>query len=135
MRVREARQGAIHFEHVTDGDDALRGVGAIADLVEPAERVLVQAKRQGLSKPQALSEGADSRWQKASTRTWTWTWGEKHALELAKRAVGLEHFAESDEAAHLAIPADAVVLETVRQKQALSTDIDSEEGQAGSVLE
>ena len=43
-------------------------------------------------------------------------WGEKHALELAKRAVGLEHVAESDDATHLAVIADAVVGETVKQK-------------------
>ena len=43
-------------------------------------------------------------------------WGEKHALELAKRAVGLEHVAESDKAAHLAAEADAVAGETVKQR-------------------
>ena len=42
--------------------------------------------------------------------------GEKHPLERTKRSVGLEHLAESDEAAHLAVFADAVVGETVRQK-------------------
>ena len=67
-------------------------------------------------KKQALSAGIDSRCLKASTLTCTCTWGEKHALELAKRAVGLEHLAESDEAAHLSLPADAIVFETVRQK-------------------
>ena len=77
------------------------------------------------TKDTAGSEGADSRWQKASTRTWTWTWGEKHALELAKRAVGLEHVAESEEATHLAVAADAVEGETMRQRQALSAGIDS----------
>ena len=61
-----------------------------------------------------MLRGTDSRWQKAST--WTWTWGEKHTLELAKRGVGLEHVAESDEATHLAIVADPVVGETMRQK-------------------
>ena len=45
-----------------------------------------------------------------------WTWGAKHALELAKRTVGLEHLAESDETAHLASIADAVLGETMRQK-------------------
>ena len=45
----------------------------------------------------------------------TWTWGEKHALELAKRGVGLEHVAESDEATHLAAVADLVVGDTMRQ--------------------
>ena len=60
IHVREACQGAIHFEHVADGDDALGGVGAAAVLVEPAELVVVQAKRQGLSKSQALSEGPDT---------------------------------------------------------------------------
>ena len=63
-----------------------------------------------------VSKGADSRWQKASTWTWTWAWGEKHALKLAKRAVGLEHVTESDEAAHVAALADEVVAETMRQK-------------------
>ena len=61
MRVREARQGAIHFEHVTDGDDALRGVGAPAILVDPAGLVVVQAGRQRLSKKQARSGGIDSK--------------------------------------------------------------------------
>ena len=46
----------------------------------------------------------------------TWAWDEKHALELAKRAVGLEHLAESNEATHLAVGADVVVGETMRQK-------------------
>ena len=50
------------------------------------------------------------------TLTWTWAWGEKHALERAKRAVSLEHLAESDEAAHIAFKADEVVGETMRQK-------------------
>ena len=44
------------------------------------------------------------------------TWGEKHALELAKRAVGLERVAESDEASHLAVVAEEVLGETMRQK-------------------
>jgi len=43
-------------------------------------------------------------------------WGEKHALELAKRAVGLEHVAESDDATHLAAVTDFVAGETVKQK-------------------
>ena len=43
-------------------------------------------------------------------------WGEKHALDLAKRAVGLEHVAESDEPTHLAAATDKVVGETVKQK-------------------
>ena len=42
--------------------------------------------------------------------------GREDALELAKRAVGLEHVAESNEAIHLAVVADVVVGETVRQK-------------------
>ena len=42
--------------------------------------------------------------------------GQEHALELAKRAVGLEHVAESDEAAHLASVADVVIGETMGQK-------------------
>ena len=41
--------------------------------------------------------------------------GCEHALELAKRTVGLEHLAESDEAAH-AFVVDAVVGDTMRQK-------------------
>ena len=60
--------------------------------------------------------------------TCTCTWGEKHALELAKRAVGLEHLAKSDEATHLVakIAADAVVGETVPgKKQALSAGPDT----------
>ena len=43
-------------------------------------------------------------------------WGEKHALELAQRAVGLEHVTESDEAAHLTVKANAVHSETMKQK-------------------
>ena len=43
-------------------------------------------------------------------------WGEKHALELAKRAVGLEHVAESDNATHLVVKTDVVESETVQQK-------------------
>ena len=62
------------------------------------------------------SRGIDSRRLKASTWTWAWTWSEKHALELAKRGVGLEHVAESDEATHVAVVADAVSGETMRQK-------------------
>ena len=61
MRIREARQGAIHSEHVTDGDDALRGVGATASGGEPAELVVVKAGRQRLSKKQARSGGIDSK--------------------------------------------------------------------------
>ena len=59
-RIREARQGAVHFEHVADGDDALRGVGALA-ILDFAEHVAVEAARVGMSKMQALSRGADSR--------------------------------------------------------------------------
>ena len=40
----------------------------------------------------------------------------RHALELAQRAVGLEHVAESKEATHLAAIADLVVGETMKQK-------------------
>ena len=58
MRVREARQGAIHFEHVTDGDDALRGVRAPA-VLDSAEHIAIEAVRWGMSKTQALSEGID----------------------------------------------------------------------------
>ena len=114
--VREARQGVIHFEHVAYGEDALGGVGALAHEVEPTELVVVQTERRGLNKMQAPSEDADSRCLKASTLTCTCTWGEKHALELAKRAVGLERVAESDEATHLAGFADEVRGETMRQK-------------------
>ena len=42
--------------------------------------------------------------------------GQKHALELAKRAVGLEHVAESDDATHLAVFTNVVAGETVKQK-------------------
>ena len=48
-RIREARQGAVHFEHVADGDDALRGVGALAMYVDSAERVAIEAVRWGMS--------------------------------------------------------------------------------------
>ena len=116
QHAREAGQGAVHFEYVADDDNAHGGIGAIADRVDPAELVIVQPETRGLRKKQALSEGADSRCLKASTLTCACTWGEKHTLELAKRAVGLEHLAESDEAAHLSLPADVVVFETVRQK-------------------
>ena len=61
MRVREARQGAVHFEHVADGHDALLGVGAIASMrVDAAKLVLRQAEKQGLSKTQVLSASADA---------------------------------------------------------------------------
>ena len=45
--IREARQGAVHFEHVTDGDDTIGGVGAPAKFVDPAERVAPQTTRHG----------------------------------------------------------------------------------------
>ena len=41
---------------------------------------------------------------------------EKHTLERAKRAVGLEHVAESDKATHVASEADVVLGETMGQK-------------------
>ena len=44
MRVREARQGAVHLEHVADGDDALRGVGAL-EILDSAEHVVIEAVR------------------------------------------------------------------------------------------
>ena len=73
--------------------------------------------------------GTDSRWQKASTWTWTWTWDEKHALERAKRGVGLEHVAESDEATHVAVVADVVPGETIwGKRQALSAGVGSKAG-------
>ena len=74
---------------------------------------VVLTARQGTPK---LSKAIDSRCLKASTLTCTCAWGEKHALELAKRAVGLERVAESNEATHLAVVADAVVGETMGQK-------------------
>ena len=43
--VREARQGAVRFEHIADGGDALGGVGAAAEHAEPAELVVVQPER------------------------------------------------------------------------------------------
>ena len=60
QHVREAGQGAVQLEHVTDGDDALGGVGALAKTVEPTELVVVQPERRGLSKMQAPSEGPDT---------------------------------------------------------------------------
>ena len=78
-----------------------------------AEVVAAKTVSEGATR---ASKGADSRYLKASTCTCTCTWGEKHALELAKRAVGLEHVAESNEATHIAVVADVVVGETVRQK-------------------
>ena len=59
QHVREAGQGAVHFEHVADGDNTLGGVGATMS-VDPAELVAVQPERRGLSKMQALSKGADA---------------------------------------------------------------------------
>ena len=56
--VREARQGAVRFEHVADGGDALGGVVASASGVDPAECVVVQPGRRGLSKMQVLSAGS-----------------------------------------------------------------------------
>ena len=61
QHVREAGQGAVHFQHVTDGHDALGGVGAMTIHVEPAKIVVVQPETRGLSKKQALSEGIDSK--------------------------------------------------------------------------
>jgi hypothetical protein len=63
-----------------------------------------------------MSKGADSRRLKSKHMDMGMAWGEKHALELAKRAVGLEHLAESDEAAHLASVADVVIRDTMGQK-------------------
>ena len=48
MHIREAPQRAVHFKHVADGDDALRGVGAPA-VLESAERVVTEAARWGMS--------------------------------------------------------------------------------------
>ena len=61
MHVREARQRAVHFEHVANGEDTLRGVGARAVLIDSAERIVVEAARWEMSKTQSLSEGLDSR--------------------------------------------------------------------------
>ena len=77
------------------------------------EEVVPEPANEGRGK---VLRGADSRCLKASTLTCTCTWGEKHALELAKRAVGLERVAESDEATHLAVVADGTVGETMGQK-------------------
>ena len=73
--------------------------------------VVREAAHEGRDK---LLKGYESRQQIAST--WTGTWGKKHALELAKRAVGLEDLAKSDKAAHLASEVDEVVAETIREK-------------------
>ena len=68
-RIREARQGAVHFEHVADGDDALGSVGALAKRIESAELVVVQTERQGLSKTQAPSAAIDSMGEGMEQRT------------------------------------------------------------------
>ena len=75
LHVREACQGAVHFEHVADDHNTLGGVGADAPVVKPAELVAVQPKRRGSSQMQALSKGIDSRRLKAST----WT-GHRHGV-------------------------------------------------------
>ena len=95
-------------EGLVESEPLRESLGAVGtELVIPE----TEKERQGV-----MSKGADSRYLKASTCTCTCTWGEKHALELAKRAVGLEHIAESYEAAHFAAPADVVHAETMRQK-------------------
>ena len=51
-RARAAPHGLqrpIHFEHLADGDDALRSVGALAVAVEAAEMVVVQPASMGRS--------------------------------------------------------------------------------------
>ena len=60
QHVREAGQGAVQLEHVTNGDNALGGVDALAITIEPTELVVVQPERRGLSKMQAPSEGIES---------------------------------------------------------------------------
>ena len=42
-------------------------------------------------------------------------WGRRRALQLAKRAVGLDHVADRSEATHLAIITDKVPGETAEQ--------------------
>ena len=44
--VQEACQGAVDFEHVADGDNALGGVGATA-VLDSAEHVVVEAVQGG----------------------------------------------------------------------------------------
>ena len=57
--IREACQGAVHFEHVADGHDALGGIGAVTSIgVDATERIRVQTEAR--SKPQALSAGPDT---------------------------------------------------------------------------
>ena len=65
--VREARQGTVEFEHVADGNDALRGVRALA-VLDSAEHIAIEAVRWGMSKTQALSEGIDSKAMGCSER-------------------------------------------------------------------
>ena len=57
-RAREARQGVVHFEHVTDGDNTLGGVNAPAYIVQATEPVAVQPESRGRSKMQALVRGS-----------------------------------------------------------------------------
>ena len=73
----EACQGAVLFEHVADGNDALGGEVAnyVAKYVctDPAELVAVQTMRWGVSKMQALLEAPDGGGEPARLRAVTLT--------------------------------------------------------------
>ena len=53
----DALEGGVDREHLSDLCDALSRVGALAELIEPAELVVVQAASKGDGKRQALSSG------------------------------------------------------------------------------
>ena len=59
--VREARQGAVRFEHVADGDNGLGDVGAVAYQIQPTELVCAQAESRDGAKRKRLLEGIDSK--------------------------------------------------------------------------
>ena len=98
----EVAEGAVHFEHVADGDDALGSVGALASSIESAELVVVQAERQGLSKAQAESAGIDSK--------------EGQAGSVLERGEGLVE-SESLRKSLSALGTESVLLEAAKERQ------------------
>ena len=114
QHIREAGQGAVRFEHVADGDNALGGVGASALAVEPAELVAVQPETRGLSKKQALSAGPDTFALVVQAV--------QRALKARQGAIQLEHGADRDNAlrgvgalASVVEPAELIVAQPERR--------------------
>ena len=109
QHVREAGQGAVHFQHVADGHDALGGVGAMTIRVEPAKLVVVQPETRGLSKKQALSEGPDTLGAGVQAV--------KRAQEARQGVVHFERLDKLEYTRHvLAVVSQQVVAETVRRE-------------------